>query len=289
MKNIFIILIFPFILFGETLKIEDVLTEKNKIKSTLSVSYSNIHRKNNKIIPITYQTTNGDFVSIPTYMGISNTNQDFINYGINVRYGINKDLEVFSNLNLFTSNTRSSDSSFTNDSSSGFNNLSFGLNYQIKQEDETPSIIIGANTNLIERTIFMNGSKDSSFKSFSLFATSYSSVDPIIFLLDTRYRVNLKKENNSQTIENGDIITFSPSIIFVVNPYISLNWGIDYNFKNKDKMNGMTVSNSESSIGYRFGVNYELNSKKYLNINISKKDTNDYSSNNVSLALSYEF
>jgi len=287
-KNL-LVLISPTILLAKDLVVDEIITNKNNIRTALSISYANINRKNDKIIPISYQTSNGDFVSVPTYVGSSNTNQDFISYGFNLRYGIKKDLEIYSNTNFFSSNTRSSDTTFLKKSSNGFNNINLGLSYQIKPEDDTPSLLVSTSTSLTERVNFMdNSTKYFSFKNYSISVISYYSTDPIVFLINARYRFSLEKKNKSESITNGNIFTLSPSVIFAANPYTSLGWGIDCQFKNKDRFNNKIVSNSESSIGYRFGVSYELSPKKYLNIDVSKRDTNDYSSNSINLIFSYK-
>jgi len=284
-----LVLISPTILLAKDLVVDEIITGKSNVRTAFSISYANINRKNDKIIPISYQTSNGDFVSIPTYVGSSNTNQDFISYGFNLRYGIKKDLEIYSNTNFFSSNTRSSDTTFSKKSSNGFNNINLGLSYQIKHEDDTPSLLVSTSTSLTERVNFMDNSTEYfSFKNYSISVISYYSTDPIVFLINARYRFSLGKKNKNESIKNGNIFTLSPSVIFAANPYTSLSWGIDYQFKNKDKFNNEIVSNSESSIGYRFGVSYELSLKKYLNIDVSKRDTNDYSSNSINLIFSYK-
>ncbi len=283
-------LIFPTLLCAKPIKVDEILTEKNKLKSAISILYANINRKNNKIVPVTYQTSNGNFINIPTYVGSENTNQDFVNYGFNLKYGISKNLEIFSNVNFFTSNIRSSGSTFTNKKENGFSNLNLGFTYQIKQENDTPSFLIGGSTNLIEKISFNNQSiNNANFKSYAFFAASYYTVDPIVFLFNIKYKLNLKNTNNTQSIQNGNILILSPNIIFAINPYTSINWGFNYYFKNKDKVNNKIISNQESSIGYKFGISYEVDSKRYLNFNILKKDTNDYSSNNINMTFSIKF
>lgn len=103
------------------------------------------------------------------------------------------------------------------------------------------------------------------------------------------YRVHLKKDSNDKSIESGNIFVLSPNIYFAVNPYISINWGIKYQFKGKDKVNTNIVANSGSSIGYTFGVGYEINSKMIFSFDTEKLDTNDYSSNTINMALAYKF
>jgi len=289
MKKI-LFLLSPLLLFSKPVKVDEILTEANKFKFETSVSYANINKKANVIVPITYQTSGGDFVNIPSYLGVLATNQDYINYGFNLKYGISKKLEVFTNLNMFTSDIHISDSTFLTQSEKGFNNLNIGVTYEIKKEDESPSFLIGGSVDLMEKVTFSdNNQENQSFKSYAFFATSFYSVDPVVFLLKSNYRLNLEKESKDKSIESGDIFVLSPNIYFAVNPYTSINWGIKYQFKGKDKVDGNIVSNSGSSVGYTFGIGYEINSKMTFNFDTEKLDTNDYSNNNINLALSYKF
>ena len=155
-----IFLIIPFLLFSKAVKVDDILTEKNKLKLDISFSYANINKKSGVSVPIAYTTANGDFVNIPTYLGTSRTNQDYINYGFNLKYGISKKLEIFTNLNLFTNKTYISDSNFTNKSDKGFSNLNFGLTYEVRKEDKKPSFLIGGSVDLIEKVTFKNRHKE---------------------------------------------------------------------------------------------------------------------------------
>lgn len=289
MKKI-IFLLSPLLLFSKPVKVDEILTESNQFKLETAISYANINKKANVVAPITYQTSGGDFVNIPSYLGVSATNQDYINYGFNLKYGISKKLEIFTGLNMFTSDTHVSDSSFSTKSDKGFNNLNLGLTYQVKKEDDSPSFLIGGSVDVIERITFSDDHKENqNFKSYSFFATSYYTVDPIVFLLKANYRLNLKKEYSNMSIESGNIFVLSPNIYFAVNPYTSINWGIKYQFKSKDKIDGSVVANSGSSVGYTFGVSYEISSKMTFNFDTEKLDTNDYDSNTIKLALAYKF
>ena len=285
-----ILLLSPLLLFSKPVKVDEILTEQNKFKFETAISYININKKANITAPITYQTANGDFVNIPSYLGVQSTNKDYINYGFNLKYGVNEKLEIFTSLNMFTSDTHISDSSFSTQSEKGFNNLNLGFIYQVKKEDDRPSFLIGVSVDVVERVTFSDEHKENqNFKSFSFFATSYYTVDPIVFLLKANYRLNLKKTYSNKSIESGNIFVLSPNIYFAVNPYTSINWGIKYQYKGKDKINNSFVANNSSSVGYTFGVSYEINSKITFSFDTEKLDTNDYSSNNINLVLSYKF
>jgi hypothetical protein len=285
-----VLLLTPLLLFSKAVKVDEILTDTNEFKLETSISYANINKKQNVIAPLYYQTSGGDFVQIPTYIGSNATNQDYINYGFNLKYGVSKKLEIFTNLNLFTSDTHISNSEFSSKSDKGFNNLNLGLTYQIKNENSSPSLILGGSVDLIQRVEFKENHKENlNFKGYSFFATSYYTVDPIVFLLKANYRLNQKQTYKDETIDNGNIFILSPNIYFAVNPYTSINWGIKYQFKGKNRLNNKVVSNSGSSVGYTFGVSYEINSKMTFNFDTEKLDTNDYSTNNINLSLAYKF
>ena len=93
--------VIPFVLMAKPVHIDEILTESNSFKLDMSVSYSNIQRANGVSSSYSYQTQNGDFVTIPTYRGDAKTNQDYLNYASILRYGVRKDLELFTSATLF--------------------------------------------------------------------------------------------------------------------------------------------------------------------------------------------
>ncbi len=290
MKKIFIFVIVPFLLIAKPVKIDEILTEKKSFKLDTSISYSNINRKDSSIYPLQYQTQNGDFVTIPTYLGENQSSQDYLNYAFSLRYGLSKDFELFSSVNFYTSNTHlSGNGVFDTKSEKGFNSLNFGLTYQIKKEDEKPSLLVGSSINTIERVRFTNSTKNIYFKGLNLFATSFYTVDPVVFLVKMSYGLNLKKEDNSSTVDRGEIFVLSPGIYFAVNPYTSMSWGVKYSYHGKDRIDGNIVSNSGSKLSYLFGTSYEINKKLILNIDAEYSSSIATSQNNIILSLSYKF
>jgi len=99
MKKV-IILLFPLVLFSKPVKIEEILTEKSSFRLDGTVSYMNIQQNSSSISPISYQTNNGDFVTIPTYLGNNSINQDYLNHNLSLRYGVSKKMVVLSVLKI---------------------------------------------------------------------------------------------------------------------------------------------------------------------------------------------
>lgn len=290
MKKITFMMVLPWLVMAKPVYIDEILTQKNKVKLDMSVAYSNIQRSDSVSSPSTYQTQNGDFVSVPTYFGHSKTNQDYLNYSFTLRYGLTKDLELFTAANFYSSETKVSlTDSFKNISSKGFNALNLGFTYQVKKESETPSLLLGLSSNVLEKTKFSTGTLSSHFKSYRVFATSFYTVDPVVFLTSASYGVNLKKEFEENSIDNGDIFTISPQVYFAVNPYTSLNGGVKYTHVAQGKMDDKIVSHSASSLSFLMGMSYEFSTKFILNMNAEFVNANDTAQNSLSTTFSYDF
>jgi len=127
LKKISLLLV-PLFLFSKPVKVDEILTEKKSFRLDTSLSYTNGNRKEGSLAPFQYQTQNGDLITIPTYLGDSKSNQDYIGYALSLRYGVSEDIEIFSSVNLFTSDTHfEAENRFGTKSEKGFNNFNIGL------------------------------------------------------------------------------------------------------------------------------------------------------------------
>jgi opacity protein-like surface antigen len=294
MRNILLVVhlsLFPIILLSNAVEVDEILTDKHSFKVDTSISYSNIKREDGVSAPFEYQTQNGDFVTIPTYIGDTKSNQDYLNYSFNLKYGINKDFEIFSLLNFYTSDTHfSNNGNFKTRSDRGFSSWVLGSTYQLKSENKTPAILIGATIDGIERVNFSNTQhKNFNFKGYRFFGITHYTVDPLVFLLRLSYRYSGKKEYKEKSINGGEQFSVSPQFYFAVNPYSSLNAGIKYSFTGKSRIDNKIVSNSGSNMAYTFGTSYEINSKVIFNIDAEYSKQLNISQNTVSMGLSYKF
>jgi hypothetical protein len=289
MKKSFLLLS-PILLFCKPVKVDEILTQKNDFKLDSSIVYSNINRKKGATSTIQYQTQNGDFVVIPTFFGDIQSSQDYLNYAVTLRYGFTNDIELYSTLNFYTSDTHfGTEGVFDTNSQKGFSSFSIGATYQVKKEDTYPSLLMGLSSKVIERTRFSSGYKSIFFKGYNLFATSYYSVDPVVFLLKSTYALSLKKEYEKSSIDNSEVFILSPQIYFAVNPYTSLNWGVKYSYHGKSREDKKVISGNGSDVAYLFGVSYEINSKTILNMDVDYSSGINSTQNNISFGLSYNF
>lgn len=284
----FIVGIFPLLLYAKAVKVDEFLTEKNKIQSDVSISYVNIQRNNGDVGLIEYQSANGDFVVVPTYVGSIESQSDRLIYSLALRYGLNKDVEVFGFGNLYSSTERTLSASGTSShSNSGFSSSGIGGVYQVRSEDDYPAVLVGGTIDLIDHDETLK--KNFYLKSGSVFVSSYYTSDPIVFFLKASYGYNGSHTNGSHSLETGNVFSITPQIHFAVNPYTSLNWGVHYQYKQKDTYDGNAISTNQSQLGWLFGASYEINAKSVISADMDKTDTSTYSQSTMTLNYSYKF
>lgn len=293
MKKILLFLLFASSLSGDAVMINEMLTQKHSLRLDASIFYANIQKQTNVIAPIIATSSPADMssiYSIPAILGVQQSNQDFLNFGLNLRYGITKDIEIFASPSFFYQHSNLSDSGFSGEDDYDFNNFNAGLIYQVKSEGRYPSLLIGATPIVIQKSIPTKSEKNrlDYFKNYSFFATSYYTVDPVVFVLQGGFRLNLERKLDEHTIAIGNTLNLSPMVYLALNPYTSLNFGINYQYKFKDRIDGAVVSHQGSSISYLFGASYEVNPSLILSVDISNLSTNLYSSNSINLLFSYK-
>ncbi len=290
-KFIYILFLFGLLfkaLNAKPVSIDEVLSGKKQIRILGQLSYINIKSKDSVLTTISHQINSGNFVSILISM-LANANTDYLNFAMSARYGIYKNIEIFSTLNAFYQhNTTNIHANFIEKHSGNFNTWNLGILAQVKKEDKYPSLLIGGSIDIMNMASFSNAeSRLQYFKGYSLLAMSYYTIDPLVFLLQAGFRVNLYSANERLSINNGEIFTLTPMIYFAVNPYVSLNFGITYQYKTKDFVDNKIVSMQGSSVAYNFGVAYEIKQNLIFFSSVEHLQTNDYTSNAINLTLSY--
>jgi hypothetical protein len=278
------------LLSAKPVHIDEILTKAHSFKLDITTSYANIKRSSGASVPLTYQTQNGDVVSVPTYIGESSSDQDYLSTLFTLRYGLTQDIELFGTAGLYYSQTRIAlGETYRRISDKGVNALSIGATYQVKKETQTPSLLIGASAKVLERTKIGGRTITAHGKQYRLFATSFYTVDPVVFLLNTSYTFNRTVDPGGVDMRNGDILSLSPSIYFAVNPYTSLNWGIKYTHYGASRLGGKQITGSESSLSFQMGMSYEISNSSIIDINAEHLDMTQSVQNTLSLTYSYKF
>ncbi|MCD6259818.1 MAG: hypothetical protein J7J31_09480 [Helicobacteraceae bacterium] len=288
LRLLIITTLIPLVLSAQAVKVDELLTDEYRIQNDVSVSYINTQRNDSSVGLVGYQTVNGDYVVIPTYVGDVVSQSDYLGYSLALRYGLNSDIEVFAYGNLYSSSERTLyTNSITSHSDKGFSSSGIGGVYQVHNEDNYPALLLGVTLDVIERDTTLD--KNFYLKSGSIFLASYYTSDPVVFFVKTTYSFNKPHKSKTHTISAGNILRISPQIHFAVNPYTSLNWGISYEYKQKDTYDGEIITANQSRLSWLFGVSYEIFSHNVLSADMEKTDTSTYSQSAMTLNYSYKF
>lgn len=92
------------------LTVEDLITDKGKVKLDVSVSYANSDRQGVSTgEPNTVQTGATSFVTLPTLIGEIQGNSDAVVGTLGLRYGLTTKAEIFARGSYLYNSSRSSD------------------------------------------------------------------------------------------------------------------------------------------------------------------------------------
>lgn len=275
-------------LYAKPVNIDEMLSEKRQLRILGQFSYINLKSKNSQLTTIQYQQNSGNYINLPVSV-LANSNIDYLNFTMSARYGIYKRVELFSTLNAYYQhNITNINTIFNEKHGSNFNTWNLGVLVQAKNEDKYPAILLGGSIDLMNMTAFSDDkSKMQYFKGYSFFTTSYYTIDPLVFLLQASFRLNLKSIDGDLSINSGEIFALCPTIYFAVNPYVSLNINVKYQYKTSDFVNDKVVAMQGSSVSYGFGVAYEIRQDLIFFGDTEFLQTSDYVSNSINLTLSY--
>nr|VFK11458.1 MAG: Putative MetA-pathway of phenol degradation [Candidatus Kentron sp. LPFa]VFK24552.1 MAG: Putative MetA-pathway of phenol degradation [Candidatus Kentron sp. LPFa] len=247
------------------LTVEDLITDKGKIKLDVSIAYANSDRKGVSTgEPILIQTGPTSFVTVPTLVGESLTNSDLVVGTLGLRYGLTAKAEIFTRASYLYNSSRSSSVSGTaSNSDNRFADAWAGVNYQFKEDDDTPALLGFAEVALHEKY-----ESSSSFKSYLAGLTTYKAIDPVVFVLTTAYRFNQSRKNGDRDYEPGDMLFLSPSIAFAVNDRVTLTTGVQWTNRQVDKVDDQTLGIRRTNTDLLLGVGYGISKKSTLNFTV---------------------
>ncbi|BEV16802.1 transporter [Herbaspirillum sp. DW155] len=264
------------------LTIEDLTTEKGKVKIDVSLAYSNSDRQGVFTgEPIIIQTGESSFITLPALIGESRGNNDSLVSTLGFRYGLTNKTEIFFRTSYLHSSTRNRDlSRTTTDSTSRFSDAWAGINYQIKEDDRTPALIGFSEIALRER----HTRSSSSFHSALLGFTAYTALDPIVFSLTSAYRFNQSRKDGDQDYKPGNFLLIHPGIAFAVNDRITLTTGMQWTNRQADKWDGKAQGFRRTSSALLLGVGYGISKASAINITLK---SNVSGSNEADLRLNW--
>ncbi|MCU7924863.1 MAG: hypothetical protein KZQ97_00310 [Candidatus Thiodiazotropha sp. (ex Dulcina madagascariensis)] len=244
--------------------IEDLITDRGKIKLDISLAYANSDKQGVATDdPIVVQTGPASFITLPTVIGESRRNSDSLVATLSLRYGLTRKTEVFSRASYLYSDHRVSDINGTSGSSnSRFTDAWAGINYQFKIDDDTPALLGFAEIALSEK----HRNSSHSFKSAMLGATSYHAIDPVVLSITMGYRLNQERRDAGTQYRPGNLLLLNPSIAFAVNEYITLATGVQWTNREADKYDGVAQGYRHTSTDLLLGTSYGISKGSILDL-----------------------
>jgi len=245
------------------LTIEDLITDKGKVKLDLSFAYANVDRQGVSTgEPIVVQTGPASFVTLPTAIGTSIGNSDTLVGAVGLRYGLSAKTELYARASALTSRQRGSGVSGTSSSNeSRFADAWAGVNVQFKKDDATPALLGFAELALAEK----HRHDTARFKSAMLGATTYKAIDPIVFSATVGYRFNHSRKDGGQELKPGNLLLINPSVGFAVNDRVTLSTGLQWTRRQADRLDGTAQGIDRTATDLVLGVGYGFDKGNTLN------------------------
>jgi hypothetical protein len=219
--------------------VKDLITDQDKYKVNFSLRYSN--------------TENRDLSST--------SNRDVVITTLGIYYGFRPKLETYVKASYKNSNLRNS-SSIYNKSSADFKDAWLGFSYQFSKDNDTPGMFGFIQGAILEK----RDNRTSSAKSWILGFMTYRALDPIVLKLSTTYMIRKKDELNHKL---GNYLSFSPSVSFAVNDFITLTTGFSWVNYSANRINNIAQSIRTTSTNLDLGLSYVQSQDMIVNITLN--------------------
>ena len=218
-------------------------------------------------------------VAEPALLTITDqTSRDLIS-SVEIDYALTKRLEMFgyavwdfpSIHRTVEVNNTTADSHFS-EHNTDFRNVSVGLNYLAVQEDSHPAVLTTFSAVLLEREASISDEQVSlnrvSFRSFSVGATLYRQLDPVVLVGGFSYHFGLDQKIEETDFRPGDVAAWNMSAIFAANERLSISGGMSGAVSRSDKIMGNRVGPTSNDVSLTGGISLVLSPLWYTAVSI---------------------
>lgn len=266
------------------LTIENLLSEKDTLRSEISFTYANSEREGVEgLNPLSVQTSATEFINIPTVIGTNTTNTDILISTVGVRYGLTKKDEIYGRFSSFVIDNRSL--SATGDRASeldiNFSNAWIGINHNFIEDFDYIGLLGFAEIQLTE----LEYDNSYSFgKSYVIGGTMYKTYDPVVLSLTSSMQFNREIEVGKYDFQLGHSIAINPSIGFAVNDVITLTAGMHWRMQLASRHDNKKQGIRKTHTSLDFGLGYAIGSNEILNFSVRPQVSGG---NNVQVSLNW--
>jgi periplasmic protein len=277
----------PSIVYADLpLSLEDILTDKGKLKLEASVSYINGESNHSELSsPIYIQTGTANFIAVPTEVRERNQNSDMVVGTLGLRYGLTGNTDIYGSGSYLWREDRQFDGESRKTRDDSLSDISLGISHTFLKDEKNPALI-----GFIEGTVYEKShGKVSSGKSWLIGATTYKSIDPIVLSLTAAYRFNGSKTLlDGVKYREGNYWFINPSVAFAANDRISLIGGIQWLSKQPDQFDGKKESIRTSSTYAHLGTGIGFTKATSMNIS-ARFGISGQSSSELKLGVQHTF
>lgn len=289
MKNILLAFIsfVPFAAFADLpLNIEDIMTDKGKLKLDAAVTYINSESSRSELAaPIYIQTGAASFIPVPTEIQENGSNSDMLVGTLGLRYGLTADTEIYGSGSYLWREDRSFDGESSKTRDKHLSDVSVGISHTFLKDDKNPALIGFAEGTVYEKS----RGKASSGKSWLVGATTYKAIDPVVLSLTAAYRINGSKTlSDDIRYKAGNYWLINPGISFAANDRISLTGGIQWLGRQPDRLDGKKESSRNTATYANFGAGFGFSKATSLNAS-ARFNISGQSSSELKLGVQHTF
>ncbi|MCL7930882.1 hypothetical protein [Halomonas llamarensis] len=246
------------------LTVEELITDKGKFKIDASLSYANNERQGVMAgEPVTIQTGETSFITLPTQFGESKQNIDVLVGTLGFRYGVSNEAEVYARSSYLYKSVRSGGlSEVEKNNENRLVDSWLGLNYQFSQDNDTPAFLGFVEGALYEK----HQQSHSSGKSWKVGATIYRAIDPVVLSLTSSVQWNQERDDGGINFQPGNHASLRPSVAFAVNDRVTLTTGFQWMSRQADRYNNQPQGFRQTSTDVTLGLGYGVSKGNTLNL-----------------------
>ncbi|WGZ93175.1 MAG: transporter [Candidatus Thiothrix putei] len=248
------------------LTVENLLSDKGKLRLELSASYANSERRGVETSdPVEIQTGANSFVYIPTLVGERLSNSDALVTTAGIRYGLTKDTEIYARASAIGIDRRAETASgdTLKDSESRFADAWLGVNQRIRDDADKPALFVFGEIQAAER---QDSGKNIYGKSLTAGFTTYQTYDPVVLSLTGAAQLNATRKDGSTEHRPGNSLSLSPSVGFAVNDKVTLTTGLTWRLRQADNVDGKETGIRRTTTSLDLGLGYALGKRDTLNL-----------------------
>jgi long-subunit fatty acid transport protein len=268
--------------YGEESSFSSISIEnlkKDQISYGLVMNYTNIETNATKLID-TPIVVDGRVIFVPV---IGSANIDALTVSPSISYGLSKDTSITGTIDYVKNNRRTLNPK-QDETDSYVNSAFFSIERnlcsdleQINNELCNNGFHLMGNVGIsIAQARNLDGKNNVKFdfgKNFNLGLSLQKKIDPLILGLAINYGLTSERKINDVNYNPPDIISISPSVVFLVNERISLNSSFGWIRKDISKINGSESDNEivKTQTNLRFGLDWKLTKNLNFETGVSSK------------------